>query len=101
MNDQMLTSLYCFAAVFLSLGGLCIVMKLLASPRRRDSHEEREIDPRFVEEWLEPPPRRQAPLAPPMLPQTDAEYFLAAPEARERDLPVPLPPARTGERETW
>ncbi len=102
MNSSFLTSLYVFAVVFLSLGGLCIVVKLLTGRRRGDtSLEAPEHDPRLLEEWFDQPGHRQAPPMPPMFPQSEAEHFRAAHEALEQNLPVPLPPARSDERDAW
>jgi hypothetical protein len=102
MDGSILTSLYVFAVVFLSLGALFVVVKLLTGGRRGDaSHEAPEHDPRLMEEWFEQPAHRQIPPMPPMFPQSDAEHFRAAHEALEQNLPVPLPPARSDERETW
>jgi hypothetical protein len=102
MDGSILTSLYVFAVVFLSLGGLFVVVRFLIGRRRGDtSREEAQNDPRLMEEWFDQPAHRQAPPIPPMFPQSDAEHFRAAHEALEQDLPVPLPPARSGERETW
>lgn len=101
MQNEMLTPLYCFAAVFLSLGGFFIVAKWLFSTRNSEPRRSREIDPRLMEEWFEQPARRQAPANSPMFPQSDAEHFRAAHEALEQNLPVPLPPRRNGGREEW
>lgn len=102
MNGSLLTSLYAFAVVFLSLGGLSVVLKWLFGRRREDTRcEAPEHDPRLVADWFEEPARRQAGPVPPMFPQSDAEHFRAAHEAIEQNLPVPLPPSRGNERETW
>lgn len=102
MDGSLLTSLYAFAVVFLSLGGLCVVLKLLGGQRRDEPPREApEHDTRLMEEWFEEPARRQAPPMTPMFPQSDAEHFRAAHEAIEQNLPAPLPPPRGSERETW
>ncbi len=102
MDGSLLTSLYAFAVVFLSLGGLCVVLRLLLGGRRDDTlREAPEHDPRLIEEWNKEPARRQAPPLAPMFPQSDAEHFRAAHEAIEQNLSVPLPPPRGSERETW
>ena len=102
MDGSILTSLYVFAVVFLSVGGLFVVVKLLIGRRGGDaSLEATEHDPRLMEEWFDQSAHRQAPPMPPMFPQSDAEHFRAAHEALEQNLPVPLPPAHSGERETW
>ena len=102
MDGSILTSLYVFAVVFLSHGGRFVVVKSLTGRQRGDaSHEAPDHDPRLMEEWLDQPAHRQAPPMPPMFPQSDAEHFRAAHEALEQNLPVPLPPSRSGERETW
>ncbi len=102
MDGSIVTSLYVFVVVFLSLGALFVVVKLLTGGRHGDaSHEAFEHDPRLMEEWLDQPAHRQAPPMPPMFPQSDAEHFRAAHEALEQNLPVPLPPARSDEWETW
>jgi len=101
MDGSIFTSLYVFAVVFLSLGGLIVVVKLRTGRSGGASRKAPEHDPRLMEEWFEQPARRQAPPMPPMFPHSDAEHFRAAHEALEQNLPVPLPPARSCERETW
>lgn len=92
MNTSIITSLYVFAVVFVSLGGLVLVVKMLTGRRRDDAPlESPEHDPRLLEAWFdEPAHRRQVP-TPPMFPQSDAEHFHAAHEALEQNLPVLLP----------
>ena len=102
MNSSFLTSLYVFAVVFLSFGGLCVVVKLLTGRRRGGvSLEAPEHDPRLMEEWFGQPSRQQAPPIPPIFPQSEADHFRAAHEAFEQNLPVPLPPPRSDERDAW
>ena len=102
MNGSILTSLYVSAAVFLSLGGLCVVLKLLTSRRRDDSSfEAPEHDPRLTEEWFDHRAHRQAPPIPPMFPQSEAEHFRAAQEALEQGFSAPLPPPPAREQDVW
>ncbi|MDQ3623318.1 MAG: hypothetical protein M3463_12645 [Verrucomicrobiota bacterium] len=102
MDASLLTSLYAFAVVFLSLGGLCVIVKLVFRGRRGEARRAvEEHDPRLMEEWFEQPARRRDEPMPPMFPQSDAEHFRAAHEAIEQNLPVPLPSQRGSERETW
>ena len=104
MQSPPFISFYVFAVVFMFLGSICLLLRMLGrifgsnrSNRRR----------RPTPEWRAPstnrravPPVRPLPNFVPPTPRTDQEYWQAEQYCFEHGLPAPLPPPRR-ERDEW
>ena len=103
MHSPLFVSFYVFAVVFMFLGGICLLLRMLGRsfgtnrPNRRSSPECQAAPTRGR---AEPPANRVPNFVPPPTPRTDQEYWQAEQYHFEHGLPAPLPPPRQ-EREEW
>jgi hypothetical protein len=106
MPSPLIESIYVFAVVTVFLGGLWMVVRRLIGTRKgvRSSAIRGASQPSlFLEnapDAAEQTPRRRPSFVPPPSPRDDREYFQAVHDARENDLPPPLPPS-VRERDEW
>jgi len=106
MLSPFIEFIYVFAVVVVFLGGLWMVVRRLIGTWRgvRSSAIRGASQPSlFAENVLdaaEQTPGRLPSFVPPPSPRDDREYFQAAHDARENDLPPPLP-SRVRERDEW
>jgi len=105
MQSPRIISLYVFAVVFLFLGGICVLLRLLGRIFGGDRSQQLRRSPAE----LRPPPlnglvrspRHHLPNFVPLpTPSTDQEYWQAEQYHFEHGLPAPLPPPRQ-ERDEW
>lgn len=106
MPSPLIESIYVFAVVTVFLGGFCLIVRCLIGPRkdvRSSAIRTASQSAIFSENTLdaaEQKPGRRPSFVPPPSPRDDREYFQAVHDARENDLPPPLPPP-TRERDEW
>ena len=105
MQSPLFISIYVFPVVFMFLGGICLLLRMLGrifGTNRSNRHR------RPMQEWratptngrAEPPAHRMPNFVPPPTPMTDQEYWQAEQYCFEHGLPAPLPPPRR-ERDEW
>ena len=105
MHSPLFISFYVFAVVFMFLGGICMLLRMLGrifETSRSNRHR------RPTPEWrasptngrAEPPAHRMPNFVPPPTPRTDQEYWQTEQYYFEHGLSAPLPPPRR-ERDEW
>ena len=105
MHSPLFISLYVFAVVFMFLGGICLVLRMLGrifGANRSECHRHPTPERRAAStnDRAELPARRMPNFVPPPTPRTDQEYWQAEQYHFEHGLPAPLPPPRQ-ERDEW
>jgi hypothetical protein len=106
MHTQLIISLFVFAAVFLFLGGICVLIRLLVRTDRKQFFREasdvpRELDPRAFRDEFERRAVEQPPLMPPPLPKNEFEFYQAGQYAMDQNLPPLSSPPPKHERDDW
>jgi hypothetical protein len=106
MHAQLITSVFVFAAGFLSFGSVCVLSRFLVRRDRnrsfrRPSGVRSELDPRAFRDEFERRAVEQPPLMSPPLPMNDFEFYQAGQYAMDQNLPpLPSPPPKH-ERDDW
>jgi hypothetical protein len=105
MQSPLFISAYVFALVFMFLGGICVLLRMLGRifETKRSNHSRRPKPERraaSANNPSDPPAHRLPNFVPPPTPRTDQEYWRAEQYCFEHDLPAPLPPPRR-ERDEW
>jgi hypothetical protein len=103
MPSLPLESIYTFAVVLVVLGGCALLARLGAKATKRSGSNQLGEAPRLwgsEQEDGERTATRRPSFVPPPMPTDDREYFQAVQDAREHDLPSPLPPSGR-DRDEW
>ena len=106
MPSPLIEFIYVFAVVTVFLGGFCMILRRLIGTRkgvRLSAIRGASSASLFSENALDAAEQtsgRRPSFVPPPSPRDDREYFQAVHDARENDLPPPLPPP-VRDRDEW
>jgi hypothetical protein len=106
MHAQLIISVLVFAAVFLVLGSMCVLIRLLVRTDRKrifrhPTDVARELGTHAAWDDFERRAVEQRPLMPPPLPKNEFEFYQAGQYAMDQNLPpLPSPPPKR-ERDDW
>jgi hypothetical protein len=106
MHGHLIISVSVFAAVFLFLDSICVLIRFLVRTDRMrisrgSSNVPRELDPWVSRDKFERRAVEHPPLMPPPLPMNEFEFYQAGQYAIDQNLP-PLPsPPHKHERDNW